>query len=115
MVGWERASIKVPVVSFIRRVTLELSQRDAEHLRAIRAAVENELRLLDDLLSRVSSPALKRTIAMARHDVWEIEPNLLTFVEESPDPNTLLAGAEHCLAGAVRARELAEQDVNVTA
>ncbi len=94
---------------------MELSQPDAERLRAIRAAIENELRLLDELLSRVSSPALKRTIAMARRDVSEIEPNILKFVEESPDPNTLLAGAEHCLAGAVRVRELAQEDLNVTA
>ena len=92
-----------------------MSQPDAERLRTIRAAIENELRLLDELLSRVSSPALKRTIAMARRDVSEIEPDILKFVEESPDPNTLLAGAEHCLAEAVGVRELAQKDLNVTA
>ena len=94
---------------------MELSPPDAERLRAIRSAVENELRLLDELLSRVSSPALKRTLAMARRDVSEIEPDILKFVEESPDPNTLLAGAEHCLAEAVGVRALAQKDLNVTA
>jgi hypothetical protein len=92
-----------------------MSPLDAERLRTIRAAVENELRLLDGLLSRVSSPALKRALAIARRDVGEIEPNLLKFVAESPDPNTLLAGAEFCLAGAVQARALAKEDLNVTA
>ena len=92
-----------------------MSPLDAERLRTIRAAVENELRLLDELLSRVSSPALKRALAIARRDVGEIEPNLLKFVAESPDPNTLLAGAEFCLAGAVQARALAKEDLNVTA
>jgi hypothetical protein len=93
-----------------------MSPLDAERLRAIRAAVENELRLLDELLSRVSSPALKRTLAMARRDAGEIEPNLLKHVAESPDPTTLLAGAELCLARVVRARALAQQDqdLNVT-
>ena len=94
---------------------MELSPLDAERLRAMRAAVENEIRLLDELLSRVSRPALKRTIAMARREVWDIEPNLLKFVAESPDPNTLLAGAEHCLAEAVGVRELAQAELNVTA
>jgi hypothetical protein len=94
--------------------TLEMTPLDAERLRAIRAAVENELRLLDELLSRASSPTLKRTIAMARRDVAEIEPNLLKHVAESPDPSTLLTGAELCLAGAVRARARAQEDPNVT-
>jgi hypothetical protein len=92
-----------------------MSPQDAERLRAIRAAVETELRLLDELLSRVSNPVLKRTLATARRDAAEIEPNILKFVAESPDPNTLLAGAEFCLSRAVRARALAQEDSNVTA
>jgi hypothetical protein len=97
------------VIGFAWKDNLEMTPTDVERLRAIRAAVENELRLLDELLSRASRHSLKRTVAMARRDVGEIESNLLRFVEESPDPNTLLAGAEHCLAGAVRTRELAQQ------
>ena len=91
-----------------------MSQRDAERLRAIRAAVEDELRLLDELLSRASSPALKRTIAIVRRDVADIEPNLLQHVAESPDPGTLLTGAELCLARGIRARTLAQENPNVT-
>ena len=92
-----------------------MSLLDAERLRTIRADVENEVRLLDELLSRTSSPALKRTLAMARRDIAEIEPNLLKHVAESPDPGTLLMGAELCLAAAVNVRQLAQVDANVTA
>src|SRR4029450_6143852 len=83
--------------------TLEMTPADVERLRSIRAAIENEFRLLDELLSRVSSPALKVTLATARRDLAEIEPNLLKHVEESPDPSTLLDGAELCLARGVGA------------
>jgi hypothetical protein len=86
---------------------------DAERLQAIRAAVENEFRLLDELLSRVSNPALKVTLATARRDLAEIEPNLLKHVEESPDPSTLLDGAELWLARVVGTRAFAQQDRNV--
>jgi hypothetical protein len=86
---------------------------DAERLQAIRVAVENEFRLLDELLSRVSNPALKVTLATARRDLAEIEPNLLKHVAESPDPSTLLDGAELCLARVVGTRAFAQQDPNV--
>lgn len=91
-----------------------MSPLDTERLRAIRAAVENELRLLDELLSRVANPALKVTLETARRDLAEIEPNLLKHVAESPDPGTLLTGAELCLGRVVRARELAQEEAKIT-
>jgi glutamine synthetase adenylyltransferase len=97
-----------------QRDTLEKSLPVAERLRAIRAAVANELRLLDELLARVSSPALTRTITMARRELTEIEPSLLEHVADSPDPDTLLSGAELYLARISAARELAQEDPNVT-
>ena len=84
---------------------MEMSRQDAERLSALRAAVEREMQLLDGLLQRVSSATLKRTIAIARRDVSSIEPDLLRHVAESPDPGTLLAGAELCLARVVGTRE----------
>jgi hypothetical protein len=87
---------------------MEMSLQDAARLRAVRAAVENELRLFDETLPRVSSPALKRTLAIARRDVANIEPDILRHVAESPDPGTLLAGAELCLARALGVRQLAQ-------
>ena len=87
---------------------MEMSLQDAARLRAVRAAVENELRLFDETLPRVSSPALKRTLAIARRDVANIEPDILRHVAESPDPGTLLAGAELSLARALGVRQLAQ-------
>jgi hypothetical protein len=83
---------------------LELSPQDAARLKAIRAAVENELRLLDELLSRVSDPALKRALATARFDVANLEADVLRRVPDSPDPCTLLRGAELLMAWALDAR-----------
>jgi hypothetical protein len=97
------------------RDTLELSQRDAERLRAIRAAVEDELRLLDELLSLASSPALKRTIAMARRDVADIEPNLLQHVAERPRPQHVAhRSRSSAWREASAARTLAQDTPNVT-
>src|SRR4026207_2428341 len=84
---------------------MEMSRQDAERLSALRAAVECEMPLLDGLLQRLSSATLKRTIAIARRDVSNIEPDLLRHVAESPDPGTLLSGAKLCLARVAGARE----------
>jgi hypothetical protein len=91
-----------------------MSPTGVARLRTIRAAVENELHFLDELLLRVSSPALKRTVATARRDIAEIEPNLLQHVADSPDPGTLLAGAELSLARVAHVRALAQEKPNVT-
>ena len=84
-------------------------QEHVQRVRAIRAAVESELQRLDLLLTQLSDPELKRTIAMARRDVASIEADLLRHVAASPDPATLLGAAEHCLANAVASRKLVEE------
>jgi hypothetical protein len=86
-----------------------MSQEALRRMRAIRAAVENELRLLDVLLAQHSDPERKRTIAVARRDVANIEAELLRSVAESPDPSTVLAAAGQRLAIAVAARKTVER------
>ncbi len=88
---------------------LEMSQEALRRMRAIRAAVENELRLLDVLLTQHSDPEHKRAIAVARRDVANIETDLLRSVAESPDPSTVLAAAGRRLAIAVAARKTVER------
>jgi hypothetical protein len=85
-----------------------MSQGDLRRVRAIRAAVENELRLLDVLLAQNSDPEHKRAVALARRDVANIEAELLRDVAESPDPDKVLAAAGRRLATAVAARKTVE-------
>ena len=88
---------------------MELSQGHVQRIRAIRTAVENELRLLDVLLAQLTDPERKRTIAVARRDVANMEGDLLRNAAESPDPNKVLAAAGHRLAIAVAARKAGEK------
>ena len=86
-----------------------MSQEALRRIKAIRAAVENELRLLDALLARHTDPEQKRAIAVARRDVANIEADLLRCVDASPEPSAVLAAAGQRLSVAVATRKTVER------